>query len=46
MLRMPARLVVDARDLRVIKNLYDQQKAAVGLGDELTEMVDIMRGVR
>ena len=37
MLRMLARLGVDDRDIRVIRNLYYQQKAAVRVGDELTE---------
>ena len=43
---MLARLEVDEKDLRVIKNLYYQQKAAVRVGDELTDMVEIKRGVR
>ena len=46
MLGMLARLGVDEKDLRVIKNLYYQQRAAVRVGDELTDMVEIKRGVR
>ena len=46
LLRMLARLGMDKKDLRVIKNLYYQQKAAVRVRDELTETVDIKRGVR
>ena len=46
MLSMLVRLGVDDRDVRLIKNLYYQQKAGVRVGDELTEMVDIKRGVR
>ena len=41
-----ARLRVDEKDLSSIKNLYYQQKAAVGVGDDLTELVDIRCGVR
>ena len=43
---MLARLGIDEKDLRVIKNLYYQQKAVVRVGDELTELVEIRRGVR
>ena len=43
---MLARLRVDEKDLRVIKNLYNQQKASVGVEDELTETVDIERVVQ
>ena len=46
MMRMLARLEVDEKDIRVIRNLYYQQKAAVRVGDELTETVEIKRGVR
>ena len=46
MMRMLARLEVDGKDLRLIRNMYYQQKAAVRVGDELTETVDIKRGVR
>ena len=46
MLRMLSRLEVDERDVRLIRNLYYQQRAAVRVGDELTEPVDIRRGVR
>ena len=46
LLRMLERLGVDEKDLRLIKNLYYQQKAAVRVGDELTDTVDIKRGVR
>ena len=34
------------KNLRVIKNLCYQQKTAVRVGDELTEMVDIKSSVR
>ena len=46
MMRMLAQLGIDKKDIRVIRNLYYQQKAAVRVGDELTETVDIKRGVR
>ena len=45
-LRILARLRLDEKDLKVIKNLYYQQKAAMRLGDELTKTVDIKSGVR
>ena len=46
MLRILVRLGIDNQDARLIKNLYYQQKAAVRVGDELTETVEIKRGVR
>ena len=46
MLKMLVRLGLDDRDIRLIRNLYYHQRAAVRVGDELTEMVDIKRGVR
>ena len=46
LMRMLAGLEIDSKDIRVIKNLYYHQKAAVRVGDELTEVVDIKRGVR
>ena len=46
LLRMLERLGVDEKDMRIIRNLYYQQKAAVKVGNELTEFVDINRGVR
>ena len=46
LLRMLERLGVDEKDMRIIRNLYYQQKAAVKVGNELTEFVDIKRGVR
>ena len=46
MLKMLADIQVDDHDIRLIRNVYYQQKAAVKVGDELTDTVDIRRGVR
>ena len=37
---------VDGKDLRLIKNIYEMQRVALQLGGELTDWVDIKRGVR
>ena len=37
---------LDGRDLRLIQNLYWNQKAAVRVGDELSDWQEIRRGVR
>ena len=46
MLEMLKRIGADSRDIRVIRNLYYEQKAAVRVENELTDTVDIKRGVR
>ena len=46
MLEMLRRIGADSRDIRVIRNLYYEQKAAVRVENELTDKVDIKRGVR
>ena len=46
MLRMMAALDVNDRDVRHIRNPYYQQKAAVRMGYEVTETVEIKREVR
>ena len=43
---MISRLEVDERDIRYVRNVYYQQRAAVRVEDELTELVDIKQGVR
>lgn len=37
---------LDARDIRIIQNMYWNQKAKVRVEDELTEEIEICRGVR
>ena len=37
---------VDGEDLRLIKNIYEMQGVALQLGGELTDWIDIKRGVR
>ena len=37
---------VDGKDLRLIKNIYEMQSVALQLGGELTDWIDIKRGVR
>lgn len=37
---------LDSKDLAIIRNLYWQQRARVRVDQELTEEIDIMRGVR
>ena len=44
MLRMLSKSEVDERDVRMVRNLYYQQRSAVRGGDELTEPVDIKQG--
>ena len=39
-------LDIDGKDLRVLRNLYWDQTAAVGVGGELSEYTNIKRGVR
>ena len=46
MLEMLRRIGADSRDIRVIRNLYYEQKAALRVENELTDTVDIKRGVR
>ena len=46
MLEMLRRIGADSRDIRVIRNLYNEQKAAVRVENKLTDIVDIKRGVR
>ena len=37
---------VDGKDLRLLKNIYEMQRVALQLGGELTDWIDIKRGVR
>ena len=46
MLEMLRRIGADSRDIRVIRNLYYEQKPAVRVENELTDTVDTKRGVR
>ena len=40
------KFMVDDKDLRLITNLYWQQRAVVKVGDEASEWIDIQQGVR
>ncbi|XP_014677047.1 PREDICTED: uncharacterized protein LOC106816918 [Priapulus caudatus] len=46
LMEMLEELQIDGRDLRIIKNLYWRQKAAVRVGEEESEWQSIERGVR
>ena len=46
MLKLLRDINVDGKDLRLIQNLYWKQKAAVRVGEELSEWQEIRRGVR
>ena len=46
LLKILNRLDIGKKDLRVIRNLYYEQTAAVRVEDELTDWVNIKRGVR
>ena len=37
---------VDGKDLRLVKNIYEMQRVALQVGGELTDWIDIKRGVR
>ena len=37
---------VDGKDLRLMKNIYEMQRVALQLGGELTDWIDIKRGLR
>ena len=37
---------VDGKDQRLIKNIYDIKRVPLTLGGELTDSIDIKRGVR
>ena len=37
---------MDGKDIRIIANLYWMQKAAIRVGDELSDYTEIKRGVR
>ena len=39
-------LDIDGKDLRLIRNLYCDQKAAIRIGDEISNYVNIKKGVR
>ena len=39
-------LDIDGKDLRLIRNLYWDQKAAIRIGDEISNLVNIKKGVR
>ena len=39
-------LDIDGKDLRLIRNLYWDQKAAIRIGDEISNYVNIKIGVR
>ena len=43
---MLVRLKMDRKDIGVIRNLYNHQRAAVRVGDELTELVELKRRMR
>ena len=45
-MQMLSELDVDGKDLRLIRNLYWDQKAAIKIGDQISNYVDIKRGVR
>ena len=46
LLKMLTRFGMDEKDVRLVKNLYYQQKAAVRVGDHLTDLIYTKRGVR
>ena len=46
LLAILSRLDIGRKDLRIVRNLYYEQTSAVRVEDELTEYVDIKRGVR
>ena len=46
LLELIERLGIDGKDLRLIRNLYYDQKAAIRIMGELGEWVDIQKGVR
>ena len=46
MLKLLRDINIDGKDLRLIQNLYWKQRAAVRVGDELSEWQEIRRGVR
>ena len=46
LMQMLSELDVDGKDLRLIRNLYWDQKAAIKIGDQISNYVDIKRGVR
>ena len=39
-------LIIDGKDLRILKNLYWQQTATISLDNELSNWIPIKRGVR
>ncbi|KAG1656246.1 Retrovirus-related Pol polyprotein from type-1 retrotransposable element R2 [Nymphon striatum] len=46
LIKLLEQINIDDKDLRIIKNLYWNQNAAVKVGDELSEWKSIKRGVR
>ena len=46
LIKMLKNINIDGKDLRIIKNLYWSQKAAVRVGDGQSDWIEIMRGVR
>ena len=46
LMQMLSELDIDGKDLRLIRNLYWDQKAAIKIGDQIGNYVDIKRGVR
>ena len=46
LIQMLSELDIDGKDLRLIRNLYWDQKAAIKIGDQISNYVDIKRGVR
>ena len=46
MIKMLEKIKLDNKDIRVIKNLYKDQEAAIRVENELTEWIKIKRGVR
>ena len=46
LMQMLSELDIDGKDLRLIRHLYWDQKAAIKIGDQISNYVDIKRGVR
>ena len=46
LMELIGRLEIDGKDLRLIQNLYYNQKAAIRINGELSDWVDIQKGVR
>lgn len=46
LLKMLHRVGIDDKDLQLIQNIYFEQSAAICLGDEMSEWINIKKGVR